>query len=389
MKLMFSFGTPVTCENFYNRKKEVNFLLNRIFAIKKKARNDVAVIGSRRVGKSSLILEVKEKIIQKNMVCAFIDCEGLDFTSFVQEFNTAVLSPIINKKIKIKLREMLKEGARNFVAVFSEVFGRVKGIELSSPKLLEVLKLRIEFEKEASGKKKEFESLALLKSTLSLAEDTGNFVIFFDEFQDTIKYKINDTEFLAVLRRLIQYQKKCVFVYTGSSIGMMKDIFSNTDSPFAGNADILYVLPFSKETSTKFLKQGFKNYGTNVEPKVLEILVKASGGYPAYLNWMGLRCIDISKKKITIQIAKKIKDEMFSPMSPLKQMIEKQLSKLGTKTRLALKAIAVGYNTPSEISDFAQLSNVYVYLNRLQKYGIIEKKNNKYYILDPLMFKSF
>ena len=66
-------------------------------------------------------------------------------------------------------------------------------------------------------------------------------------------------------------------------------------------------------------------------------------------------------------------------------MIEKQLNKLGLKTRNIMCCLALGYQTPPEIARESNINNVYVYLDRLQRYGLVRKYNNGYTLVDPII----
>jgi sugar-specific transcriptional regulator TrmB len=45
--------------------------------------------------------------------------------------------------------------------------------------------------------------------------------------------------------------------------------------------------------------------------------------------------------------------------------------------------LAVGYKSPPEIARESNVKNVYIYLERLQKYGLVSKYDGKYRLVDP------
>jgi AAA+ ATPase superfamily predicted ATPase len=298
-----------------------------------------------------------------------------------------LLAAELEGRFDLKIREALRSGTSKAIAALSEILGKVKALEVSAF-LIELLKLRVEFEEESLKGKVSEESLRkLVDSTLSFpSKSNSKFVIIFDEFQETATYKIGKP-FHAVFRRITQYQKNVVYVYTGSSIGMMNDIFGNKKNPLAGNADIMSVVPFSEETSKKFLEAGFRSYGKKVNEESLQLFWEGTNGFPAYLNWAGIRCLDFPEKQIRRDRVSYVMGEMVSPISPVYQMVEKQLSKLGRISKLVLKAISQGYTTSSEIADNSPARNIYVYTNRLRKYGLITKSEQGYKIIDPVIMK--
>ncbi|NYZ74081.1 ATP-binding protein [Candidatus Micrarchaeota archaeon] len=380
----FSFGAPVSDDNFFNREDELSYLEKRLFAIKAGSRNDIAMIGPRRVGKSSLALQMAGHARAKGFKTVFLDCEGLDFESFIKEYGNALLSAELEDRPDMKIREALRGGTVAAIAALSEILGRVSALELSAA-FADFLKLRIELERERMTGKTPQSLRELLEATLSLpAKSSSKYVVVFDEFQETATYGL-EKQFHAVFRRATQFQKNVVYVYAGSSVGMMEDVFGNKRNPLAGNADILGVVPFSEETSKRFLKAGFGSYGKSADKEALQVLWEGTNGFPAYLNWAGLRCVDFPGKNVSKDEAVRVIEEMASPLSPVYQSVEKQLGRLGRFSRLILRSMAQGNKTATTIATNVPKTNIYVYLERLRKYGLITKNEAGYKIIDPVI----
>ncbi|MBN2122100.1 ATP-binding protein [Candidatus Micrarchaeota archaeon] len=381
----FSFGAPVSDENFFNREEEIKYIEKRLFAIKQGSRNDLAIVGPRRVGKSSLVLQMQHHARRKGFKTIFIDCEGLSLEDFTTEYGNAIMKAELEGRVDKEVLSRIRGGAGGAIAALSELLGRVRAMELS-PVLGEFLKLRIEFEnaRDSFGGKKE-SARKLLESSLALTSASKHmYVVIFDEFQETSSYGPGNA-FHAIFRRATQYQKNTVYVYTGSSIGMMEGIFGNNSNPLAANADIMEVAPFSEETSKTFMQEGLEGYGKKITEDALDTVWESTGGFPAYLNWAGLRFLDYREGKIGKAEAEKMAEEMGSPVSPAYQLVGKQLSRIGGFSMKVLRSIAEGGKVPAEIGRRSGASNVYVYLERLRKYGMISKKGGEYSISDPLI----
>jgi AAA+ ATPase superfamily predicted ATPase len=212
----------------------------------------------------------------------------------------------------------------------------------------------------------------------------------FDEFQDTAAYLLPRGLFHANFRKLTQNQRNVGYIYTGSAIGMIQDIFGNPQNPLAGNVEMIYVEPFPVETTVAFLKKKFAEEGFVISDKYAERMHSLTGGFPAYLNWMGLRLCSIAKRKeISETDIMTIYDEMLSLKSPIYQMIDRQLAKLGARTKSIIKAVALGHSTPPEMHRETGVKNVYVYLNRLEKYGIVKKEKSFFSLVDCIMAEYF
>ncbi|MFH1199878.1 MAG: ATP-binding protein [Candidatus Micrarchaeota archaeon] len=383
----FSFGMPVSRENFFDREAELARLLARTGRISDGARNDIAVIGSRRVGKSSLTNKLAEELEARGICCIQIDCEGLPLPVFLREYSTAVIgAQVQDEGVSRQFRESVKQGLSATLAALSEVLGRVRAVEVDSV-LADFLRLRIEVEKLPESELKGERLYGFFSQTIALPETLGKkCVVIFDEFQETASYGIfGENDFHALFRRAVQAHKNVCYVYTGSATGMMEDIFAKPENPLAGNADILRVGPFDEENSGEFVKAGLVSGGKKIDEAVLAKLFEETGGFPAYLNWLGLRFLENPASVITEKEYGGLFDEMLSPASAVHQGISKQLVKLGSKTRKILSVIALGNSAPPKIELESGAKNVYVYLARLQNYGLVKKEAGKFSLVDPVI----
>ena len=259
----FSFGQPVEKEYFFDRASELAILLARAESIKKNARNDCALIGPRRVGKSSLTNRVMVECRKQNIRSILIDCEGLPLSVFLREYSNALIaSELDEKNLAADFREKIKQGVSEAIYILSEALGKIKAVEVKSP-LIDFLALRIELEKNEESELRGGKLFDFLVKTLELPEKLGKkYLIIFDEFQDTSNYNVFEkNDFHALFRRAIQNQKNICYIYTGSSVRMMEEIFGNSDNPLAANADLIYLGPFSQQNSFDFIKQGLKENG--------------------------------------------------------------------------------------------------------------------------------
>ncbi len=387
--IKFSFGRPVLPKHFYDREEEINRILLRLLTIMEGVKNDVVLIGPRRVGKSSILSYLDWKLPKEEILPISIDCEGLDLVAFLKVYGNATIEAQINSLGLMKrFGERLKKGFTEAISAMSEALGRLKAIEVGTS-LQDYLRFRLEFDKTTFHKVLSSEEIeTLFDRTIELPNKLDKkCVVMFDEFQDTAMYSFSRGGFHANFRNKIKNQKNVSYIYTGSSIGMMDDIFADPNNPLAGGAEVIYVEPFDKKTSIEFLKTRFNDAGRKITDSSAQYFYKKVGGFPLYLNWVGLRVCDIVGENKTVQLntARNVYKEILSPKSPIYHMIEKQLVKLGSKTQNVLNCLAMGYRTPPEISKESNVKNIYVYLDRLQKYGLVIKKDRHYELVDPIL----
>ncbi|UCE38441.1 MAG: ATP-binding protein [Thermoplasmata archaeon] len=376
-------------KHFYDREAEINRILLRLLTIKEGVKNDVVLIGPRRVGKSSILSYLEWKLLKKEILPICIDCEGLDLVAFLKVYGNATIEAQINSlKLMKKFGERLKKGFTEAISVMSEALGRLKAVEVGTS-LQEYLRFRIEFDKSTFHKVLTNEEIeTLFDRTIELPNKLDKkCVVMIDEFQDTTMYSFSRGDFHANFRNKIKYQKNVAYIYTGSSIGMMDDIFADPKNPLAGGAEIIYVEPFDRKTSIEFLKTRFNDAGRRISDNSAQYIYNKVGGFPLYLNWVGLRVCDFVRENNAVKLntMKNVYREILSPKSPIYHMLEKQLIKLGYKTQNVMTCLAMGYRNPPAISKESNVKNIYVYLDRLQKYGLAIKKDSQYDLVDPIL----
>jgi AAA+ ATPase superfamily predicted ATPase len=391
-EIKFSFGRPVPPDQFYNRDQELNQILSRLLTIKNGVKNDITIVGPRRIGKSSIIFFLEHKLAQKGIFTINFDCEGLDLTSFLKTYGNAIIeSELRGMGLMQRFGERIKRGFTESISTMAEALGKIRAVELGTS-TEDFVKFRIEFDKSTSNRSiTDSELEELFESTISLPNNLNKkYVVMFDEFQETVNFNLPRGGFHANFRKSIRDQSNVAYVYTGSAIGMMDTIFSDPNNPLAGSAEIVQVRPFDRKTSCSFLENRFNKADRIISKEVEEYIFNKVGGFPAYLNWVGLRICDLvpENKKISKNIAEKVCEEIHTSISPIYQMIEKQLVKLGLKTKRVLYFMSLGYKTPTEIGKEVNVKNIYVYLNRLQSYGLIFKNNdNNYELIDPIIIE--
>ena len=380
----FTFGAPVPPELFFNREQEVARILQRITSIKTGVRNDLALIGPRRVGKSSLLSFLEVKLRRVGIISLKIDCEGHNTYSFLKEYGNAILEVELAQKGVRGFTERLKKGFTETISTLAEALG-IKALEIT---VYDLLRLRLELEKNSRAHPLSDEDLrTLCTQTMMLPERLSKkYVVMFDEFQETKNFPFPGN-FHASFRNLTQYQKNVNYLYTGSAIGMIREIFGDPENPLAGNVELIYIEPFSKETVDAFFRDRFKSTGKHFSSSGIDLLYASVGGFPAYLNWLGLKINELFPRQgeVPLSIIKDANEKLLSFESPIYQMIERQLVRLGRMTRNILRIMAYGQSAPAIIAQESKVKNVYVYLNRLEKYGLIRKSQQGYELIDPVI----
>ena len=405
----FKFGGPIEPKLFYNREKEVKFLLNQLSEIKKGVQHNYALVGPRRTGKSSILQFLQTEIRKKKAIIpVIVDCEGreiaehleLTLETFLEAYSGAVIDAYITyakigDKIKIRLKELVMGAKDKIIAGLAEALGSTKALELKT--LSDYLTLRVEFEK-LTSKPSEKEVIRFFEDTISLPEKLGKeknvfFVMMLDEFQYTAKF-IRPVHFLPAFRRHVQKQKRVAYMLSGSSIGMMEDILQGI--PFGGHIPIEWINSFDNVIAKKFLKDRFKKARRTINDDNIEKIVNITNSHPAYLNWFGEQCCreTVKGEKIIHELIVELEKKIFE-REGLRHIFEGDIAKISPRKGKILQTFIemAGHDlsSPTEISKHiprTKPSEVIIYLKRLEKKGFVKKqKKGDYKIVDQMLKK--
>ena len=77
--------------NFFGRRQVLDLLSKRIRGLKDGYRQNLAVLGRRHVGKTSLIRRFVSDFEDKDVVVLYLDLESHDFGYFAQQFSKGIL----------------------------------------------------------------------------------------------------------------------------------------------------------------------------------------------------------------------------------------------------------------------------------------------------------
>lgn len=146
---------------------------------------------------------------------------------------------------------------------------------------------------------------------------------------------------------------------------------------------------FSRDESIEFLKKGFNEYGLRVPDPIIEEAVDLLDGIPGWLTLYG-----------STYVSSRSTDVIHRVLERASQIVRKELEKFLITRGIArkryvtvLKLLAeqpaswseikrsVEYMERKRISD----KSLYNILQNLTKTGMIEKKNGKYHIADPIL----
>lgn len=259
----FRFSEPVPADELLDRDEEARTLLERA-----EGGNNSRLVAPRRYGKTSLLARVVEEARREGWAAVYVDFFGvLTFADIARRIERAYSEQLQGRSaawfagVRRMLRPTLRVGGGPIPA----------GVEVSvdpqaEPPVLERL---------------------ALPARLFERHGTRSLIVF-DEFQDILAAKDGAD---AVIRSEIQHHGDAAsYVFAGSHLGMMRELFADRRRAFYGQAAPLDLPPLPAGEVAEYLALRFEVGGREIGP-ALEPLLDAARGHPqrtmllAHLLW--------------------------------------------------------------------------------------------------------
>lgn len=248
----------VSAKYFCDREKESNLFLKEI-----ENGNDIALIATRKIGKSGLISHCFNEFGLAEKYNLF----------FIDLYSTCSLREMVYLMSRSIVKELAPKGTvilQRFLAVMKSLSFTVTSDASGMPQFgLQLGDIQ--------------EPQATLEEIFNYLEgsDKPN-IVAIDEFQQIANYPENNVE--ALLRTYIQNSHNSRFIFSGSQHHLMGEIFTSAKHPFYQSASVLHLNPIDKEKYTTFACNLFASYGKTLDSKVVDELYLRFDGVTWYLQ---------------------------------------------------------------------------------------------------------
>lgn len=364
----------------YGREEELHDFTSQLLGGKW-----VAVLGPRRIGKTSVVL------------CG-LHLLGRDYTPVIIDFRAFAAHKVIPlSTFANALAEAFNQASRenkNLVEILKDAFEGVEEFEVEVPKIF-----RIRIKKRPPAK--------TFQGTLSSILDRINseckkrklkIVLAFDEAQEI--RKVAGVNMSAVLAHVYDYCANILPVFTGSQFGLLREVLDpKPEDPLYGR--YMHRIPLKKfvfEQSMEFFKLGLSQEGVAVGELHLKGVVDAIDGIPGWLTDFGTRLIGLKKaapsKAEVERVLKETVDEgkklTFQELSSFLRGREAKQKYLVILKHMAirgaswaeLKRVLEARFGPVADKNFTNL------ISSLSNFGFVEKVEGRYKIVDPLLTEA-
>lgn len=313
--MLFKYGTIATGRYFYDRtqmQKEIEFFL--------KGGQSFMIKAPRRYGKTSLI----ENTLQANNREYFY----VDFrkTPRVEIFNNKLIEYIYSKLGIKGAMKQLKDNAVSFLREHKTTISIDVSLFEASVELFG-----------SSVLNQEERMIEALDMAEKIAKELGTTLyIVFDEFQDVKKLNSSEVDLLELMRGVMQHHENVCYIFAGSHMTLMTEIFENKKSPFFNFCRKFKLDSFDIDELLPELLEAFKTKGMVFESNelLMDVLVLLKG-HPANTMLVMQYIESMAERKELKLIDKKLINSAYEKAyEELMDLISEYLKEIKTKEHL-------------------------------------------------------
>lgn len=261
------FGPDYICD----REKEKDTILSAL----RNGRN-ITLYAPRRIGKTALIHHVFHYLPKWN--CVYLDLqESFSFREFTNSLLAAILNAVSgNKPLFKKMQDWLLT---------------MRPVMSANPHS-GAMQLEVDF-------KSEQQQRTSVREALQLLDHYGPGVIALDEFQDIHSWDIEQSSIEGWLRSEMQGLKNIRFLFAGSQLHLMSEIFTSAKRPFYASTQSVAIGKIQQEEYINFIQRQFKNYGCRIGTDETKTILEWADGNTYNVQLLCNRIFSVTQKTVS------------------------------------------------------------------------------------------
>ncbi len=351
---------PATGSNFFGRREILELLKKRVDGLRCGYRQNVAIIGPRYYGKTSVIYRFIETIPFNDVVPVYIEIKPQGISNFAGKFiSNLIFKYLTNTEYKIT-------EVKDLVSLAADIMPKTVKAIRSIEALIK------------NGKTSKAYSVLFELPGIAYAETGRRAVVILDEFHRITDFGIDNA--FATLGKYIMVQKDIMYIVTSSQINEAKDILSEKLSLLFGNFEICELGTFEVSTANEFINSRLR---ANTIPKHIgNFLIAFTGGQPFYLDSILLNLDDnlsaTSRDNQMEAITRTFAEVLFDSKGILNQHFANLVSELEKQDQRYISILLAVSNGNKKMQTIAVSSHLKVrdlkpLLDKLIDYGWVAK----------------
>ena len=365
----FVYGVAVSDYNFIGRERETKRLLDNF-----KGGINVILMSPRRLGKTSLVKHVCNKLDNKDIITVYLDIFGCKSEyDFYNKLTAEVLKQTASKS------ELWFEEAKEFL------YRLTPKISFSpEPNSDFSISLGI------TPKTHTPEEVLQMAETIAIKRKK-RIVICIDEFQQ-IGEMSNSKQIQARLRTVWQHQKHVSYCLFGSKHHLMSTIFLHRSMPFFQFGDTISLNKIATEDWVEYIVSHFADGKRTINRELAEEICKFTENYSAYVQQLAWLVFTLKEEgeTVTENDVRQAENDLLATNNILFMQMIEPLSEFQLNF---LRAIASGIKKDFGLSEVREEYNLGSYSNitrlktALLERDLIEKQKTEWVITDPIFAK--
>jgi len=375
---------PAIKDNFINRES----LLDEMIGTLTNRRIDMgfALIGPRRVGKTSILREITHRLANKKDVVAIYFCLWDLVGNNLREFSGQLIKTLLmgfrgKISVKYKLKRLLQ-------VPIERIYEFLKAAGIS-------IKILDEIEIELRHKDRPLDANILVERIFALTEQLGReyrvrVILIIDEFPsltDLTNGKKLGEGIIRKIRTVHETLENTVLCISGSIRKTMETVALSPSSAFYRQFIIKRIEPFDELLSGQLLK---RNLRRRITSSAIEAAYNLTKGIPFYLQLLGRQLERTDVEAINKEVIERVFRETLTEEGDI--IFNEEFYRLSEKERATLRAMAGGEKSKlNEISRRLQKGTNVVskYLEYLIIKGMVGKEERGVYKIADPVFSSW
>ena len=366
---------------FYNRTDDLNMLDFYLSSVNRNISERILLTGVRGVGKTYILQKIL-KNAPNNIIITYLDVSKIFGETFGELKEETLLIELLDA-----MSNSIKEKNKEFNTYFNNLKDFINKLRLNNYDFTntgDLFGIPIPNSYKNSKKLSKF-VMEFPQKFVDNNDNINGFIIILDEFQ-ILKNLENPEAFFWLIRSFNLFQSNVNYVFSESvsNTAEIIEMLNESSGAFGGRIKQINIEPFSKNEVKSYLNDMMKELEFTEDG--FEMLYECTRGIPMYINSF---CNVLNPQKV--YDANSIKETFQIKLNQIMVMwIEVWGSLNEYEKKIILNILPDNNKSWNELLNLTNLSTrtLTKYLKTLQNKGIIEYKEDKYYVVN-LMLKKY
>lgn len=383
---MFSTSTPVTDSAFFDRTTELERLRAVVASLRAGTPKWLAILGVRRVGKTSLVLELVRREGGSSGAARRRDVRFVVLDSFEED----PLGFGIYQRLALRTADAFL--GHDLAASVEALARRPDEYRAALPESKVFRSLDRALRADLLSLVDAPRDVRLAELALGLAERLATAtrtwcVVAWDEFQELSKLPPSRGGVLALARAVWQRHKRTTYVVAGSERGLLTQMVTSERSPFFQHFELMELGPMKPADAAALLRRSTER-GKRLPEDVIALALSVLGGHPFYLQLFGEHLTRYAPPW-DLALARQVLSELlFTRTGALSLYFAREFDRLvGSASTLAatLEGLAAGPLRTNELARRTSASSgaMVRYLERLGD-AVVRDEEQRWALADPV-----